>query len=794
MAQYLHLGDLDINDRTTYWLDRLYFPPPKPKMEWLDPAHRDGQDLQAFKYDNREITFQVSVKAATEEALSTAIRNLWAELAKKNNVLEWCPQGWTDHLYFDTYLPDNIDPSEFFREFTRQQEGRHWLAMMEVKLQALPFARGDEEELIIFKQLCPNGGMEEWTGGGSPWEEAPDDWTENCGAGTLIEPQIAGLWDGTCAQFNYAGAAPCEMQTTDFIPVTASEYYHYDAFAAKYDGAPTLALYVLCYNDAGAFQGTVTVVSAIVDGTWYQHAHKNGATMGVVAPVGTGSGVDFAANTTKVKLKLANLTSGRIIYVDQVYFGCSKYAPQHRVESPVSIVVPGVDFKGDCASPADVYLDKVFWDFQDIFLGQRDRYHEDFDGVVEPTGDTTVDDNVCLTQDHEEYGVGANVLNNPGFELPGGFAQNNTDAFTNWTITRDVTEGLAYIGATSIWVHSGSWSAIWESLDGDAVAGDILSDAYAVNVALDYYLEFWLNRTVPFDFVCDVEFYNGGVYLDKKEVYAGGYSYPPVWTLCYGVVESGDFPVGTTHIKIRFYASYPGAGVRDFIVIDDVRWVQQSPMGQVDFSLEAHEGRYLPTANVSVSAATPGSSELTLSGIMLSDTLGEVGALTKESVADFGDPNTNWISVINQATRWNVVGVPSMRVSDSADKTALSQRFRMLLGTAFDPTRDFWADFFAILPIGQAVLQALTLAAVDHLIIDCRSDFRALVQSLDGTLDNAAMVEGSKWIGDLGFQADPAGVNMVLLAFWAESIYREPRPVLDVKLTYTPLYALVGDA
>ena len=153
--QYLKIGDLDINDGVNYILDRVYAPLPEPNIDWRDPEHRDGQFLHAYDYQNREIRIVMSVKADTEEELSTAIHALFAELTKPTNVLTWRPYGWEDTVYFDTFLPQGYDSESWAAEFVREWNP-HWFPMFEIRVSALPFARGDPRTLQAFEGLGVN--------------------------------------------------------------------------------------------------------------------------------------------------------------------------------------------------------------------------------------------------------------------------------------------------------------------------------------------------------------------------------------------------------------------------------------------------------------------------------------------------------------------------------------------------------------------------------------------------------------------------------------------------------------
>jgi len=437
-------------------------------------------------------------------------------------------------------------------------------------------------------------------------------------------------------------------------------------------------------------------------------------------------------------------------------------------------------------------MDEVYWEANAVILGQRNKYHEDFDGVCEPTdGTDTQVSNVCLTQDYQRYDVAGNILLNGGFETYAGVG-NATD-WNNWTEVRvDVTGGV--FGANTTSQHSGLACCAWESAFPAVgpLEAYITSDFIAINPLITHILTYW--HKIGWDnkpINGKISFYDAGPTLLGEFVWSD----IPIttWTQVVKTIYPIDIPIGTTQLTVEFHSAELFPTINNDKFLDDVVLRAGSLVGQCLFPIESHSGRYLPGASIAMSAYAPIDSSLSLEGIVVHDTLGAIANVNTISVADFKNPGTNWIQVLLLDEKWSVLSIPNTHISESSNTEHLLQSLSMFTGVDFDDTRDFWTDYIIIVPIDQSFLLATDMSGISHLIIDCRSSFRAPLVSLDGTLDTATMLNSNSWVGDNDFIADVNGLNLVWLAIYHPSIAQTSRCIQDIKLKYSPLYLLVPE-
>lgn len=184
---YCKLGNLDLNS-SPYAIQDISLPPPPITRSWAgETMFRDGELMTEHRFGNRTIQLTLAILCDTEAQLRSAIRDLYDEVLKETNVLEYRPPGSSKSLYFDTFTGT--------AEVAAAPDGM-WVARLVervvVTLPAKPFARGDE--VVLFNRIL-NGNFER----GSP----PDSWSA-LGTATISRWET-GVYGRYCLQI--AGSA-----------------------------------------------------------------------------------------------------------------------------------------------------------------------------------------------------------------------------------------------------------------------------------------------------------------------------------------------------------------------------------------------------------------------------------------------------------------------------------------------------------------------------------------------------------------------------------------------------------
>lgn len=366
---------LDLHDCGTespagicYCVDEIEFPPPEPRIEWRDPAHLDGREVNRYKYENRIITIRMNIYGIDEATLAQNIRNLWEQCFSERLILEFKPDTWTESLFFDLITPPiSINPEDWFQTWLREyRRGLYVLPNLELEFEAQPFGRMAEEEIWLARGLGVNDSFENWTG--APPNEDPDDWAvTETNSGTVTKNSTAGQ--------RIDGAYSCQLQTTaggtdvaavtddDFIPVDETHHYNNRICALRVGaGAVAFDCDVACYDNVPALLGTLNMlVGDNVDTSWEDPIEKS-ANTGVIHPSAEGDPFSFPVGTTQVKRTFRNDSAvASVCVIDSAWFGDTELFERactiagsggdtNRFEIPARIEIP--DIRGDVPSPA----------------------------------------------------------------------------------------------------------------------------------------------------------------------------------------------------------------------------------------------------------------------------------------------------------------------------------------------------------------------------------------------------------------------------------------------------------
>ncbi|MCK9571411.1 YCF48-related protein, partial [Candidatus Pacearchaeota archaeon] len=211
------------------------------------------------------------------------------------------------------------------------------------------------------------------------------------------------------------------------------------------------------------------------------------------------------------------------------------------------------------------------------------------------------------------------------------------------------------------------------------------------------------------------------------------------------------------------------------------------------FNVKAHQGTHMITAGVSLGAAdakdtfdltfklqTTGGTDITTQTTTASLHLLFSGAETYTA--------TEFLEICKIAfPRLGGLTIPSEGLSTNAEWANVNQVVIVTADAALATT--LWLDYIALVPTWAKV--EVTSWAYNTMILDSRS-LKAVLASLDGSLDTAQIYDSTKVIGIPKFTADPNGGNYTIVC--VNNVAGDDRATFipDVKLVYNPTYLLVG--
>ena len=343
---------LDIN-ASPYCIDEWEFPPPKPRIEWIDPSHSDGRDVSYSKWENREITIHMHVYGLTVDDLSTNIRALWAECLADKPILEWQPNDWDEPLFADLISPPlEIDPPDWFEHWIRDYPSLNVLANLTLVFEAKPFLRGAKEYLTLLENIAPNASFENWSGG----DTTIDDWTITVAGASTITHETGTILDGGhSVKMVMAGGAACHFETTGYITVDITEPYYLDTYIYS-TAANSITIRASCYESDGTPISDIDFWGTARGGTAWDreniYLYQSGAIANYYIPAAS-----WPALTAKVKLSIYLLNNGTI-YVDKLWFGSVEYVSDYAADGVIGLNID--DIKGDVPALADFYFGNPF--------------------------------------------------------------------------------------------------------------------------------------------------------------------------------------------------------------------------------------------------------------------------------------------------------------------------------------------------------------------------------------------------------------------------------------------------
>lgn len=343
------------------------------------------------------------------------------------------------------------------------------------------------------------------------------------------------------------------------------------------------------------------------------------------------------------------------------------------------------------------------------------------------------------------------------------------------------------------------------------LAEGMTTDAMAVaDLTIDYYASFWATRNyigwtavvnTKFEAIfCDA----GHAELGRKTLYDGNLGVEQVWAQYGEYIYADDFPAGTAEVQLslsRTGSITLGTGGHDTSVgnwlpyhyWDFVSFSAATPMGDVKYDLENHEGRYLVDLGINASQPIDTHDTVTLQGrLMAGDpTPVPITDYKTEDATEVGaDLTTGWRDIIFRDEGFDILTIPTHRVHDYADKSSIYQSIRFALDPDWFPIALPGVDNVTLIPIDGAV--CILNNVPEHLILDGRSAFPCPLKSIDGTVDMAEVIDTQYWENTPNFTVDPLGTNIVILMNEEVEGDSMLTPIVDVTIRYRPLYFLVN--
>jgi hypothetical protein len=459
------------------------------------------------------------------------------------------------------------------------------------------------------------------------------------------------------------------------------------------------------------------------------------------------------------------------------------------VNCVTGIVLDETNFLGDAPAPADIFIDFVdgtLW--TDLIFGQRLLYSDDFDPIQEPAGGTTIALANRLNGDFEDFPDPANLVLNPLFTTAGA----TPPAFLNWD------EAVTGTGTVVRMPGGGVLTGPCCRLGGFTTWGSsayVLCDAMAADPAHSYFVSvFHMGDSTTRSKVNTqivARFYDGGVYTGAKIFRSHNYA-PGSWTEYIYYISPADFPTaGTDQIRIYLYGGVVQLNA-GYIYFDTVTVHELDSLeAQALFELESHEGRYLPVAAVAFDASAT-YDDVTMNAMLATYPAGAeiTGSVTPVTISSENPIHTVFHELALLEPRYPVISIPTHKISNLADKTALGQILR--LSTDAYNMEDFEIDYIGIVPIDRAYSEVRNWSGNEHLILDGRSSKLAL-SSWSGSLDDAMVYDINNQRGECNFVADPKGFNGTLIALTDVLGDNQVTSVVDVTMKYSPLWLLVPE-
>lgn len=817
---------LDLNDQVNYWyLDGSEFPMPEMIYSWVE--NEESKRLASWHLDSNTITLKLYIKGSDPQDTYDKLRVLLKRLLKEN-TLEVCMWGATDSVFYHTY-PVTPKLPDYAKKYIIDQNSMTDVTIeipvdKEVKTSAKTITITPAH---LSANLPPRLLLMDGTA-------AIKDSVHDLAATMTGTPDTDTLMSVTAPVIGAGSYTSCNWPTaslgiTPGMPMTLiavinstdtwdngtnailmmsrsdlSSTHGWELYKSLYG---MLAINTWCngltkwtaigLNGTNWAPNTTHIVIAIIDAYNKQRIFLDGVEGFSVSDAGNPRELQIGTNLTiGVHDDLNFPIDGSIlcayergVYDDEEIAAVSAMTDWSllparpntaELKGVFGITVPPEEIEGDIPAKMDVHIGVVSDRFTNLVLGQKKDFSNRFYPVQEPTAGTQVMLATRQSGDYREVVAFTDLVNDGDWsEITGGTG--NTTDWTHWTETR--TPGFVMQPI----VPGGPGIAVYGTGTKNGSCREE-SEAIAVTTSSTYRIVLTGRRNAATASLgatsqVSIAFYDGSTLLGSKALISNGLTADLAKYVAY--VNPSDFPVTTTHIKItcKFNGFIHSFALHYWTSITFSECVGGT--FEAVFPVESHRGKAFVSVGASFSGTTA-YDDLTLQALMQTSEGEEITTSISPQVISLGDPDTKFKETFF-LTR-NKIQIPSHGVSSNADLTGIEELVRLMTDSL--NAENSWGDTISLIYYDRAITEVSGWADKDYLIFDSRSSGNVLV-SLDGTLNKAQAYDHTKWKNPPDFEADPDGINLVLLAVKDVDGDHQLNPVVTMSLVYNPTYLLV---
>ncbi|MBU0533157.1 hypothetical protein KKB44_06715, partial [Candidatus Micrarchaeota archaeon] len=214
---------------------------------------------------------------------------------------------------------------------------------------------------------------------------------------------------------------------------------------------------------------------------------------------------------------------------------------------------------------------------------------------------------------------------------------------------------------------------------------------------------------------------------------------------------------------------------------NNYRTVNTGTTVEAEFILPGHGDRFMLVGGFTFGASTAYDT-ITVTMFLRATDGTVITSATKTFTIDLANPNTLFKELLTFTDRQDPFEIPTAYTRWEL-AAALNQVIRISLDPSLATT--FRHDYFGLIPVDKYV--EVTDFSGNALVLAGRED-RAILKSIDGTLELSEVFDPTKTLGTPKFKADPAGINLTLVAVNDSAGDHQVALPLNVIIKYRPRY------
>ena len=207
------------------------------------------------------------------------------------------------------------------------------------------------------------------------------------------------------------------------------------------------------------------------------------------------------------------------------------------------------------------------------------------------------------------------------------------------------------------------------------------------------------------------------------------------------------------------------------------------------FPVGSHRGRHIISLGISFGAATAYDQVTIDCYLEAADGTRLTATTVSLTPLDMGDPNTKFkeVAFATSGTRLADISLPSHEIPRDANEDNIYQVFEVKASGSLATTE--WLDCLTLIPVDKCV----ELSGLSNNFVILDSEGKNALVSQDGGLDTATQYDPTKTIDTPRFEANPAGMNLTVLAGNIVTGDERLTPKLDMYMEYEPLVLLIPE-